>query len=354
MGRVAERTMAQAGTLQPLPKEHIVFRPTCVLSGADDLEVLCSLPDFPVSMYCVEPGIEDTEWKMDMTWFISKSTGCIRLSQLVDPHVLYAEQHESGGIGGVWLRHHQQFCEFIESFNIRTVLEIGGGHGHLAKMFVEKVQNSTWMMVEPNMPDWLTSGEAPKQIRAIEGWFDENFLLPEDAPTDLDAIVHSHTFEHMYDYHGFLAAVRAHAPKYHIFSVPYQEAWMRNGWQNCIMFEHPQLLTPVSIEYLMQCHGFVLESKNIFENAHSLFYAFRFQEAAIERPPVPMEYAANKALFEGWLLALTSYASDVNKTIEMSPNKDHIYVFGAHIFTQYLVACGLDVSAFAGILDNAQ
>jgi len=339
---------------QPLAPEHLVARPRCVLTDADDLEHLATLKEFPVSMYCVPSEFEKVEWHTDMEWCISKSTGCIQLKQLIDLNILYDDQHESGAIGGTWLKHHQEFCEFVDSFGVRTALEIGGGHGHLAKFYTEKNPSSTWMMVEPNMPDWLKGETEYPQILPIEGWFDESFQLPEHAPTDIDAIVHSHTFEHMYDYHGFLRAVLAHRPKYHIFSVPYQEAWMRNAWQNCIMFEHPQLLTPASIEYLMGCHGFVLDSKKTFGNEHSLFYAFRLQDEPAAIPAPPAEYEANKTLFQNWHSVSKVYVDDVNQKTARHPNQEAIYVFGAHIFTQYLVGFGLKVDSLAGILDNAQ
>ena len=170
----------------------------------------------------------------------------IQLAKLIKPEVLYDSQHESGAIGALWKRHHEEFCDFIDEFGSRNILEIGSGHGH----FGERVCGDTraraaGLWSEPNLPEGLVNGHHSDDIRPVEAWFGENFDLPVGSPK-IDAVCHRHTLEHMYDYDEFLRTVARLSPQFQIFSVPHQVEWLRRGWQNSIMFEHPQLLTPKS------------------------------------------------------------------------------------------------------------
>mmetsp|Transcript_8142 Transcript_8142/g.37054 ORF Transcript_8142/g.37054 Transcript_8142/m.37054 type:complete len:401 (-) Transcript_8142:648-1850(-) len=344
-----------ASPSRPLDGKFLTKRKKNYVTGTEDLEPLATFNSFPVGMYCVPVVSTLPEWTTDMTWMISKSTGAIQLSNLIDVSILYDSQHESGAIGGLWRRHHEEFCLFIQSFCKKIVLEIGGGHGNLARMFVERNPNTQWIIVEPNMPPSLSHASRPPQIVPIEGWFDGDFQLPQDLPK-VDVVVHSHTFEHMYDYDEFFRGLSRLKPSLQIFSVPHQQEWLRRGWQNSIMFEHPQLLTPNSIEYMMRCHGFTLLRKEIFADSHSIFYAFAYDEGtckmAAQTIP-PEEYGENKNLFNTWLTANKNYVARINDNISAHHNQDAIFVFGAHIFTQYLVAFGLKIENVAAILDNA-
>ena len=342
----------------PLPAELIVTRKKCVVSGATDLDHLLTLREFPVGMYCIPADWEGHEYVTDMCWSICKTSGVIQLTKLIDPQTLYDFQHDSGAIGGLWRTHHEEFCDFIDSFGSKRILEIGSGHGHLAKVFTDRhTGNCHWIMVEPNLPEWLASGNHSKEISPISAWFGDKFDLPAEF-REIDAVVHSHTLEHMYDYDEFLRTVARMKPEFQIFSVPHQQEWLRRGWQNSIMFEHPQLLTPTSIEYIMAQHGFVLKKKQIFADGHSLFYAFSHtgEPCSATTGTLVKEYAENKLLFQNWLKANLNFVTDMNNrmaTMLASESEQRIYIFGAHVFTQYMVKFGLQASKISAILDNS-
>ena len=353
-------TAMSTARVQTLPKTRIVARNACAITGASDFEPLLTLRDFPVGMYCVPEDWDGVEYVADMRWCVSKSSGVIQLAELIEAETLYDCQHESGAIGGLWKRHHEEFCEFIDAYGCESVLEIGSGHGHLAKEFVARRRGKCrWTMVEPNLPGWLLTGDHPSEIHPISAWFGDSFELPKDVPK-IDAVVHSHTFEHIYDYDEFLRNVARMEPKFQIFSVPHQREWLARGWQNSIMFEHPQLLTPKAIEYIMSRHGFELQGKKVFADGHSMFYAFSYVGNASKSETSQQsldEYAENKRLFRNWLKSNVDFVQGVNDRIDeatMNGEKPTVYMFGAHIFTQYLVSFGLRISAVEAILDNAE
>ena len=52
-------------------------------------------------------------------------------------------------------------------------------------------------------------------------------------------------------------------------------------------------------------------------------------------------------------MANIEFVTKVDELIATNGNQRSIYVFGAHIFTQYLVSFGLSIDKVAAILDNA-
>ena len=93
----------------------------------------------------------------------------------------------------------------------------------------------------------------------------------------------------------------------------------------------------------------------VFGDSHSLFYRFAFPSSNTisEVDKVPNEYHQNRTTFFSWLNSGREYVANVNKMMTEHENAS-IYIFGAHVFTQYLVGFGLDVTKVVRILDNAK
>ena len=87
-----------------LRDELLVPRPTCVITGASDLEHLVTIAKFPLFMRTVhaEEGgrTEELDRKADMEWWISRGAGSVQLHPLVPLHTLYeGGGHEPGTVG---------------------------------------------------------------------------------------------------------------------------------------------------------------------------------------------------------------------------------------------------------------
>ena len=304
----------------------------------------------PIHMCCVDTPPED-DVRADMEWCISRGAGCVQLSRLVPLETLYAKDHGSGMVGGIWKDHHAEFCKFVASHDVRRPLEIGAGQGVLAKQFLEKsTQDVSWVLVEPNLPTWRHD-----RVTMVAGLFDATFVLPADV-LPVDAIVHSHTFEHMYDPRDFLQAVSNFLSKgqKHLFSVPRLDLWLQRQYSNALNFEHSVLLTEGMIDTLLQSAGFVILEKRYFRDDHSIFYATEKQSAptSFEAVQVEMcEYTQNRTLFLDHVRAQQEAVERINRALAASDNRD-VFLFGAHAFSQFLIGYGLDVSRVLGILDN--
>lgn len=314
----------------------------CVITGANDLEWLYSFRQFPVFM-----GICDHEKEKDctadMNWYISKCSGCIQLNPLLSLDLLYPEQHEAGSVGGIWLEHHKKFAEFVTNYNVKNVFEIGAGHGILCKEVRGITPNIQWTILEPNI-SLLQDVEA----NVIEGYFNSSYCCTQFY----DAVVHSHVLEHIYFPTEFIRHISRflNIGKYHIFSLPNMKAQLQSFFTNCLNFEHTILLTETYVDYLLLTNGFCIIEKYHFYD-HSIFYA-TIRNACSSEIKIPNLYNENKLLFKNFIFYHQKLIKDINKKIESSTIP--IYLFGAHIFSQYLIEFGLNTKKIISIIDNAK
>lgn len=323
-------------------------RSSCVVRGTDDLEHLFTLPSMPVSMYCVDTPAGDDVFA-DMVWCISSGAGCVQLGELVPLPLLYKHEHGSGAVGRTWQAHHQEFCEFLASHSVCRPLEIGAGHGALARQFLETHKNATWVIVEPNLPSWTHD-----RVTMVGTMFGASFDLPQNIEP-IDAIVHSHTFEHMYDPRDFLQTVSRflNVGQKHVFSLPRLDVWLRHEYSNALNFEHTVLLTEALIDELLQLTGFSILEKRYFGADHSVFYATEktsdpvFNDLSSYRVS---EYAQNRKLFCDYIKAQQDAVARMNGQLQNADGD--VFLFGAHVFSQFLIGFGLDIKRVVGILDN--
>jgi SAM-dependent methyltransferase len=292
-------------------------------------------------MGCVDqPRSEDIV--ADMAWQISRTSGVIQLRQLVPLDVLYQAQHDPGSVGGIWLEHHRAFAGFLRRYAPASVLEIGGAHGILAREY-KHAGTASWTILEPN-PAPVEGCDA----RFIRGFFDETFSY--DA--DFDAVVHSHVFEHIYEPDQFMARLGSlMVPGKHlVFSLPNMQVMLARKYTNCLNFEHTVFLAEPYVEFLLAKHGFSLLAKEYFRDDHSIFYAAVRDPAARPTGLPAGLYATNRSLYLDFVKYHDDLIADLNRRSASADGP--LYLFGAHIFAQYLITSGLDTSRVVSLLDN--
>lgn len=320
---------------------YLIERSSCAITGNRDLEPLHEVKRFPVFMGCVHsPASQDVV--ADMCWSISRSSGLIQLSRLIPLDVLYPESHGSGGVGRLWDMHHKAFAKYLGKMAPRSVLEIGGAHGILSREYKQYGQ-IPWTIIEPN-PSPVEGCDA----RYIKGFFNDNFTL--DQP--VDAVVHSHVFEHVYEPDQFMRHLADYmeAGKHLIFSLPNLQRMLEKKYTNCINFEHTVFLTEPYIEYLLAKHGFRLIDRTYFLEDHSIFYT-AVRDPSVLPIALPQSlYAQNRQIYKEYVGYHEELIRNLNQKIQEA--NVPVYLFGAHIFSQYLIISGLATDKIVNILDN--
>jgi hypothetical protein len=135
-----------------------------------------------------------------------------------------------------------------------------------------------------------------------------------------------------------------------IFSLPNLQKMLEKKYTNCINFEHTVFLTEPYIEYLLIKHGFRLIDKEYFLEDHSIFYS-AVRDASLS--PINLQpnlYAQNRLIYDEYVRYHESLIKNLNQ--QVNDTVGPLYLFGAHIFSQYLIANGLATDRIDYILDN--
>lgn len=319
-----------------------ILRERCAVTGSADLEPLHNVRNAPVFMGCVGHAVQD-DIVADMDWWISRSSGLVQLRRLLPLEVVYAASHAAGAVGAVWARHHRSFARFVHHGAPAAVLEIGGAHGILALEY-QQLAAIAWTIVEPN-PEPAPGCAA----RFIKGFFDASFSFEQAV----DAVVHSHLFEHIYEPDQFMAQLGAFMTpgQQLVFSLPNMQAMLERHYTNAINFEHTVLLTEPYVEHLLAKHGFQLLDKEYFMEDHSIFYRALRADAVAPQPLPSGLYDQNRRLYLDFLDYHERLIAQLNARLRAASGP--VYLFGAHIFAQSLIGFGLDTTRIVCLLDNA-
>ena len=312
-----------------------VTRRTDVITGEPTLETLHILPSFPISMDCVTTDASEDIF-IDMELQIGTDSGILQIKNLVPPEMLYVTSH-GGSVGDIWKSHHLSLAQFISAYSPHSVLEIGGGHGILSREY-NKINDIPWTIIDPT---------APVDTAAIC-----SFFSPAAVSTAVfSAVVHSHVFEHMHEPVKFMQELSEilNTGEMMFFSVPNFNVIFREKYAGCINFEHTVLLTEEYIEFLLSTNGFRIMSKEYFLNNHSIFYAVIKVDStySIEYPKL---YETNRQLCAEYINYQYEIVTNINH--KLSTEQSPVYLFGAHIFSQFLIKFGLDTTKIVSILDN--
>ena len=322
---------------------NIITRKKSIATNRETLEEFVEYPNFPVFIGCTDQKPEK-DLKANMKWMICKDSGCIQLYNLMPPEVIYSQYH-SEAIGGIWEEHHKIFCKFI-SRNIKgDVIEIGGSNGSLANRYLNSYKKIKWTIVEPGMRK--DNDNLDENINFINAFFDKDIKLDKGK-----SIVHSHAFEHMYEPTVFLDDIFNYLEEggRQIFSVPNLTKYLENKYSNSINFEHTFFFTEELLEHLLSFRKFKIIEKDYFME-HSIFYAVEKDESVVSLN-LQNQYEQNKTKYLNMLNYYKEIVEIINKELN-SNNSNNNFLFGGHIFSQFLIYLGLNQTKIRFILDNS-
>lgn len=322
---------------------NLINREKSCITGNKDLEHLYTHKNFPIFMGCTDKEIEK-DLLVDMSWFIDPSCGFIQLTKLIPLDILYMDQHMDA-TGATWARYNIALSEFIvENFD-GDILEIGGGSGKLANLILANSENvKKYIVVEPN-----PMFDENERLKVLKTFFNQNLVLDEKT---IRTVVLSQVLEHVYDPRDFLSQIFNFLPfggKF-IFGYPNLEFLFSNKFTNAINFEHTFLMTEYFVDYLLAESGFKILSKNNYEN-HSHFYCVEKVDFLEKSIILENKYDYYKKMFNDFINYHLELVKELNDKINESDNP--VFLFGAHIFSQYLLSFGLNGKKIINILDNS-
>lgn len=320
---------------------NYINRDISLITGKKNLEHLYTFKNFPVFMGCTDNPI-NKDIKADMSFSICKDTGIIQLDKLLPLDVVYQNQHNDG-VGKIWQDHYLAFSKFLGEFEPKKILEIGGANDFVANNFLNDNPDSEWTVVEPH-PQFVGN----KKIKVIKDWFDESFEIDEE----IDTVIHSHVLEHTYDPVSFINHISSFLKvgQKHIFTFPNMVQQLSKKYTNCLNFEHTAFLAEPFVDYILEKSGFKIIKKHYFQD-HSIFYSTEKGQTNASFS-ISNKYSEYKKLFTEYIDYHVKLICEINTQIN---NFDgDVYLFGAHIFSQYLLKFGLNQRKMCGVLDNSE
>lgn len=322
----------------------ILKRTNSIIDENSKLEHLHTFDNVPASMACTDQDVSD-DLTMNQVWDICKKTGIIQLRNLYPLEIVYKFPHNDG-VGPSWQKHNENFVNLIKKFGVNNILEIGCGSGKLAKIYLDENKKSKWYGLEPNH-DYE---ECQIENFTLErSWFNSEYKLKDNY----DAIVHSNIFEHSYNPIEFLQTIRDNMDEnaYHFISVPNLYSALKNKFTNQLNFEHTIFLTEDIIDILLKKVGFKIEEKIYNEGIPTIFYCCKKTEPHDIQFPKSI-YEKNKKVFQSFVNYWKQEVDSINEKIDNFDGE--VYLFGAHIFSQFLIYNGLNIKRINGIIDNSE
>lgn len=303
------------------------------------LNYIHNISNMPIKLSC--PSNNNNYDYNDMSFSQCSTCKTIQLNQLIPLDKLYSESHNFISVGKVWNNYFNLFCNSIKSIiNNKNILEIGDPSGKIANS-VDKYKK--WYIVEPNKNKNIIF---KNNIEFIDQFFDEKFILNDN----IDLIIHSHLFEHIYEPNKFLKKcwnlLNINGEMF--FGVPNMDYIATN--EICpflgIFFEHNIFLNKHNITYLLQSNGFDIINIIDYENHSTLYHTKKINFNNIVVTPI-FDY---KDLF---IKTLEKYNNFINKVNNLN-NEKPIYIFGASYNTQILLTMGINIKNISGIIDNSK
>jgi SAM-dependent methyltransferase len=317
----------------------VIARERCAVCGTGDLTELLRLPDYPVFQGCV-PGRRAEGETAPMTWRCCDACGSAQIAPLPPLERIYQAGHATG-LGAAWARHHAAFAQFLIANARGGLADVGGGSGTLAMAYRRAGGAAPFTILEPNA---LRAEGLPDDILVVDGFLEEAAL----AATGADTVVMCHMFEHATDLRQALAAIKAVLPAHGRICLawPELEQWTQKGVAGALNFEHGIYLTVPRLLALLAEFGWRETARRRWDENDTLFLALeRGKAAAVEArsdgaEAVPSYFARLQASAGEAQRAAAAHAGEV-------------YLMPASVYSQSLLALGLEESRLTGLLDNS-
>lgn len=330
-----------------LKNEDILKNNIDILDKKTIINTKYKIPKFPIYMGCVENNDYNNDKLLDLEFGISDNTGIIQICKYPTDECIYMFGSHNNAYGKMWNDLFNKLIGKIMKYtsNVTNIYEIGGGNGKLFKLANDSLIFKKYYIYEPNTELLNVDNDKLEIIK--------KYFTREDVIDDADVIVHSHVLEHISDPYEFMKSISKNMSEktYHVFAIPNLYLQFKKKYTNCLMFEHKNFITERIVDFMINDNNMEIIEKD-YLHEHSIIYVVKKNNNVLKTilPNLYDEY--NLILDEFFNYHKNNILEINNKIKECIDNNKQIYVFGAHIFTQFLVSYGLNTEKIEYILDN--
>lgn len=313
-------------------------RNNCVICESTELQYLVTYYDFPIYMGARNGQSEIRE---DQIWNICGECGCIQLGNLIELDLLYKHSHNPA-IGKTWEDHNKEFSNFILRNCSSKILEIGGGNFKVFNLLSQAEEFESYTIYDSNI-----YGNPPANCKVVNSFIDPNSFSIEN--NEYDTIILSHVFEHFYEPRDFIklfSKLLKNGGRV-IMSFPNNTNMLESGYYNGICFEHTYQIDTDFVLRMMSDFGFYLKDKYSFSQWNE-FVCFEKSDNVHKFIP-KNRYDSSRLIFKKFENLNISTRHLVLDSIN---NCKNVFLFGCHIFSQFILETSDIKFGIKGILDN--
>jgi SAM-dependent methyltransferase len=314
---------------------QIITRIRCVVCDERLPEASVTFKNTPIFMGIADDPDAENDIIVDQEWTVCTVCGCVQLTNLLDPSVLYQSSHSPGTVGPTWNKHHNEFADFVSKQSPKDILEVGAGTTQLAKLINLRKPVDSYTIIDPNV---ISLGGNVKIIRQL---VTPSFFMD----SKFDTIVHSHTMEHFYNPVDELKALARLMTDdgQMIVSVPLIINSIIDGHTNGLNFEHTYMTTVSNLYTLFAKAGLHITAMCSF-NQYNVFIRATKESRFITTSD---ETQGNTAVLDRYVKIIKNTVDEINSKLD---GQSTVFLFGAHVFSQVLISNG--VTGASAILDN--
>ena len=326
-----------------------ITREHSVLTGRNTMKPVYCLPNMPVHFGCVDFS-SDKDVHMNQEFMICEETGILQIKHFPTADLLYMTRHNDA-IGDVWSDLFDSIVEVVKNQLVDKkrlkILEIGGGSAKLAEKILSELDVERYVIIEPNpLPEVMINNP---MLEIVTDYFSK-----ESVPQDhYDLILHSHVLEHVENPIQLIEDISTATSEdtLHVFVVPNLKEAFSRKYTNALNFEHTFFMTEEYIDAILNNESLEAVSKEYFID-HSIIYTSRKSPEVLYSQAMPNLFDEHYALLTDFIKYHEDFIADTNKKIKNF--KGEIFLFGAHIFSQYLIGFGLNIDKIDSVLDNSK
>ena len=317
----------------------IQYRNKCIICKSN-LELSYSFSKFPIFMGTTDQPRE-TDVCEDLNFSTCTNCGCVQLSNLIPLDVLYEKSHNAA-VGKTWDKHHLEFYNFIKNYTKGTIVEIGGGNLHLARHLENEASIDKIVIYDTNTYGEINSDK----IEMREEFFDSR----STQGLSIDMVIHSHLMEHLYNPIEEIQSMSDTLQEggYMAIAIPLINNMLEDKFTNAMNFEHTYMITENIYQDILNKANLEIVATKDF----SKYTRFLITKKNTGCDLIFRSYPECIGILDNFVKYYSEEVNNIKEILELDYSKENTFIFGAHIFTQYLIKFGLNEGLFSNILDN--
>jgi hypothetical protein len=328
----------------------------CRLCSSNSLELVLSLPNFPLNTIYVDKFVMEDKFKKSMTIYCCSNCNHFQAYSDVKIEDLYHDdyQYHPTSINV------QDRVEFInnqllkfKNIKFNRIIDIGCNDTSLLKKLKTTLLANHFIGIDPSLPSNVETTN-PNDFILFKDYV-ENIEIPYFDSKLPDLIVSDQTFEHIPDLNKSLSHINDQVSigSYFAINVPSFEALVEKLNFNFIIHEHLHYFNINTLTYLFEKHNLTLEEHFTEYKVTSNYLFGIFSKKPVFNKSNLKLNTYTRQYFEVYFKLFKNMLKETNNLLSQISKNEKIYGFGASDITSPLAYfMETDFNYLSNILDD--